>query len=544
MRFISSALIAALLLCVPLAALCSEELSYTVRPGDTLERVVEEFGTEGVGVEDLRRFNNLKSVQRIPPGTKIRFRLGWLKIKPLQAVAAAVSGEARVVRAGRKEAEDVVQGDGFKPGDVLETGADSSVLLKFGDGSQLLLQGNSALAFEILESYGDRDIPGVRLFLHRGRIDTEIAPNESPDRRFEIRTPVGSAGARGTRFRVAAESRTQLTEVTHGTVAVVGGKDGGALAVEENFGTVAEAGRPPIPPVELLPPPDLGTVEQRYRRLPARVAWRGMVQAIGYRALLKRADTPDVTVLDRVTSEPHIELQELTDGDYILLVRALDSHRLEGLEAERRFTLDAHPLPPLAAVPERERLLLGEDELVLRWQGSPAAVSYHLQLAADENFGNLIVDRERVDGTSYAIVESLSPRRYYWRIASRDSSGKRGPFGAAQQFELAQRPGPPAGLEIRKTADELRLRWHEERPGLRYHLQLAADREFTRLLEERELDAASVALARPPERSYLRIRAIDSHGTASGFTTPIEIVPPMPGYLPAVLMGVLGLVLL
>ncbi|HFC53709.1 MAG TPA: LysM peptidoglycan-binding domain-containing protein, partial [Gammaproteobacteria bacterium] len=145
--FPRTALIAAILLCVPFSLLGEEELSYTVRPGDTLEKVIEEFGTEGVSVDELRRFNNLKSVRRIPPGTKIRFQLGWLKIKPLQAVAAAVSGEARVIRAGQEKTEEVQEGDGFKPGDVLETGADSSVLLKFGDGSRLLLQGNSALAF-------------------------------------------------------------------------------------------------------------------------------------------------------------------------------------------------------------------------------------------------------------------------------------------------------------------------------------------------------------------------------------------------------------
>ncbi len=545
MSFPRTALLAAILLCVPFSLLSEEELSYTVRPGDTLEKVIEEFGTEGVSVEELRRYNNLKSVRRIPPGTKIRFQLGWLKIKPLQAVAAAVSGEARVIRAGREKAEEVREGDGFKPGDVLETGTDSSVLLKFGDGSRLLLQGNSALAFEVLEAYGDHDVPGIRIFLHRGRIETEIAPNESPDRRFEIRTPAGSAGARGTRFRVGSGADTLLTEVTHGTVAVAGSGGDGVLALEENFGTVVEAGRPPIPPVELLPPPGLDPVREFYRRMPLRIEWRGVPQAAGYRVQLRSASAADVILLDRISEGPRLEVRELDDGDYILRVRALDSYRLEGRDAERPFTLDAHPLPPPVVAPSAgQRFLLGRDEVVLRWEESPGAAGYQLQLARGEDFSHPLIQRAGLTGTSYLLAEPLSAGRYYWRIASRDAHGERGPFSRVFHFELAHPPEPPREIRIRKSAGELRIGWRKGRQGLRYHLQLAEDREFSRLLEERETDADGLTLPRPQGRSYLRIRSMDAWGNVSEFTTPLEIVAPVPGYIPAVVLGVLGLVLL
>ncbi|HFC52925.1 MAG TPA: hypothetical protein ENJ43_00655 [Gammaproteobacteria bacterium] len=401
------------------------------------------------------------------------------------------------------------------------------------------------MAFEVLEAYGDHDVPGIRIFLHRGRIETEIAPNDSPDRRFEIRTPAGSAGARGTRFRVGSGEDTLLTEVTHGTVAVAGSGAGGALALKENFGTVVEAGRPPIPPVELLPPPGLDPVRQLYRRLPLRIEWRGVPQAAGYRAQLRSASAADVILLDRISEGPRLEVRELDDGDYILRVRALDSHRLEGRDAERPFTLDAHPLPPRIVNPSGgQRFLLGRDEVVLRWEESPGAADYQLQLAGGEDFSHPLVQRAGLTGTSYPLAETLPAGRYYWRIASRDAHGKRGPFSHAQRFELGHPPEPPRGIEIGKTADELRIRWQKGRDGLRYYLQLAADREFSRLLEERELDAHGVTLSRPQKRSYLRIRSIDAWGNASDFTTPMEIVAPAPGYIPAVVLGVLGLVLL
>ena len=51
---------------------------------------------------DLQKLNNLKDARQIPPGTKIRFDLGLVKIKPLQVQVVAVSGKVTVIRANQK----------------------------------------------------------------------------------------------------------------------------------------------------------------------------------------------------------------------------------------------------------------------------------------------------------------------------------------------------------------------------------------------------------------------------------------------------------
>ncbi len=543
MQYIRRAILAVLFLCLPIGGNCEEELTYTIQPGDTLQKLVEEYGVDSVQVEELRSFNKLKSAREIPPGTKIRFRLGWLKVKPLQAQALAVSGPVTVMRAGAGEAGAVTRGEGFKPGDVLETGEEGSIMLEFGDGSRLLLQGNSTMTFEILEAYGDRDVPNIRLRLHRGRIETTVAPNRSSDRRFEIKTPTGSAGARGTRFRVGADSDKQLlrTEVTHGTVAVEGG--GEELSVAENFGTVVEAGRPPIPPLPLLPAPDLTTIEGYFQRLPFQIAWSAVSGARGYRVQISPASEAGAMRVDTTTEVPSLSVGGLDDGDYLLTVRAIDFHGLEGVDARHTFTLDAHPLPPGLEAPLSGKRLR-HSQPVFRWQAVAGAVAYRFQLAANPAFETPLVDVAELEGESYTVAEPLAPQRYYWRVASRDAAGEEGLFGDAFEFDVSPPPAPPRDISIRKTDTELKLRWNEEKPGYRYHLQLANDLEFSELYAERETGETQIILPRPQQSVYMRIRTLDTDGYPGPFNRPIEIVPPMKHTVPVFLLGIVGLVLI
>jgi len=540
-QYIRSAILAVLLLCLPIGGSCEEELTYTIQPGDTLQKLIEEYGVDSVQVEELRSFNKLKSAREIPPGTKIRFRLGWLKIKPLQARVLAVSGPVTVMRAGAGEAEAVTRDEGFKPGDVLETGEEGSIMLEFGDGSRLLLQGNSTMTFEILEAYGDRDVPNIRLRLHRGRIETTVAPNRSPDRRFEIKTPTGSAGARGTRFRVGADRDKQLlrTEVTHGTVAVEGG--GKELSVAENFGTVVEAGRPPIPPLPLLPAADLATIERYFQRLPFQIAWNAVSGARGYRVQISPASEAGAMRVDTTTEVPSLSVDGLDDGDYLLIVRAMDFHGLEGVDARHTFTLDAHPLPPGLEAPLSGKRLR-HSRPVFRWQAVAGAVAYRFQLAANSAFETPLVDVVELEGESYTVAEPLAPQRYYWRVASRDAAGEEGLFGDVFEFDVSPPPAPPRNISIRKTDTELKLQWDEEKPGYRYHLQLANDPEFSDLYAERETGETQIILPRPQQSVYMRIRTLDTDGYPGPFNRSIEIVPPMKHTVPVFLLGIAGLV--
>ncbi len=531
------------LLCLPVAVSGSEELVYTVQPGDTLDKLVEEYGVDSVQVEELRRFNRLKSAREIPPGTKIRFRLGWLKIKPLQARALDVSGPVTVRRVGASKPQAVTRGDRFKPGEVLQTGKNGSIMLAFGDGSHLLLQGNSTMTFEILEAYGDREIPNIRLHLRRGRVESVVAPNSSPDRRFEIRTPAGSAGARGTRFRVGADGEAPRlrTEVIHGTVAVAGG--GKELPVEERFGTVMEGGQPPIPPLPLLSAPELDAMKARYRRLPLHFSWSEQPGAESYRVQIAPASAAGVLRVDTVTATPSLKVSGLEDGSYQLSVRGIDSHGLEGLDARHLFVLDAHPLPPVLAAPvsgDRVR----QERPTFRWQPSPGAVAYRFQLAASSAFEEPLVDNGNLGSEYFSVPEALPPKRYYWRVASRDEAGKWGLFSEISVFDISLPPAPPADISIRKTAAELRLRWQEGKPGYRYHLQLANDAGFTRLYAEQETAHTHLTLPRPQQRVYMRMRTLDVDGFPGPFNQPIEIVPPLTTPVPLFLLGIAGLVLI
>lgn len=55
----------------------------------------------------------------------------------------------------------------------------------------------------------------------------------------------------------------------------------------------------------------------------------------------------------------------------------------------------------------------------IQWNKQKGVTMYRLQIAADEKFQDVFIDR-RVSGSRY-VVSNLSPGYYYWRVAPAES---------------------------------------------------------------------------------------------------------------------------
>lgn len=168
----------------------------------------------------------------------------------------SVISQAKVldVKANKKPASKqvLVINSQLNEGDVVVTGANSIAKLRFFDASVTVIQPNSSI--EIAKSYQYTGLGEVvtELALSIGRTEVLANPNRNVNSHFQIQTPSAVAAVRGTEFRVGVEGENRqlaLQETLEGKVAF--SASGSEVLVAQGFGSVAEFGKAPLPPVAL-----------------------------------------------------------------------------------------------------------------------------------------------------------------------------------------------------------------------------------------------------------------------------------------------------
>jgi hypothetical protein len=522
--------IALLLLVGPVAALtvpvlaraqapsADEEFAYPARAGDTLIGIGQRLLLEPRRWHELKLRNHIGNPRRIPRGSVIRIPYAWLRMTPETAAATAVAGT--VTGDGRP----VTPGEALAPGTVLKTGADGSVTLTLADGSVITLQKSSVLRLEHMEAVRSVDAAhDIRLKLESGRLDTVVKPQRDVGR-FEIVTPVALSAVRGTQFRAAfdADDQQAKTETLAGSVGVRAGSN--AVLVPAGFGTRVDHAAPPLPPVALLPPPDLAGMPATHGQALLQVAFEPVAGAQRYRIQL--APDPDFHSIaaDTESTAPLVRIADLPDGRYWLRVRSIDRLGLEGPDAVRALVQHTLPDPPQPTMPPPAARLTGT-QARFEWLAQSAGTHYRLQLARDPAFADLAAERSDLS-TPEVAVEDLPPGRYYWHVAAVNSLGESGAFGEVQSFTqraTAPQPAPPT-----LAAHELHFEWAPQ-PDLTYRIQIARDARFERVIAAQALVAPRLSLKAPfPGTYYARVQTVDPDGTAGPFGPVRQFEVPIP----------------
>lgn len=508
---------------ISLSGRCEDWL-YTVRTGDNLWNLSERYLIHINDWSRLQALNHIRDPWHIPPGTQLRIPVSWLQKHPTLARVRNLDGAAELSEEGGRAAL-LRAGELLVPGDTIRTGPASNVTLEFMDGTLLLLQPDSSLILRNLETFRNTEMTDIRLHLDRGRAETRVAPAGGTARRFEIITPAAVTSVRGTDYRVGSDrSRPRtLAEVIGGRVAVTG--TGKTRMVPGGYGTVTETGVPPEPPIPLLPAPDLTKIARIFDRIPLELHLPPLPGAHGYRLQVASDRTFDRVLFDRMFTKDHLRGPDLPDGDYWLRVRASDSRGLEGLNADRMFTLNARPEPPFAIEPKPGA---GVPEATPRfvWSRDASIQAYHLQVARDAAFTRIVADLARLSDTDVTLDRKLGLGRYYWRVASVDAREGQGPFSDPQDF---RRVMPAPEIEEPEIEDDfLFVRWRAGLPGQRYQFQFAEDSSFSKLLVDNIADQPQQRLERPDAGEYfMRIRTIDPDGFVGpyGKTQTLDVPP-------------------
>ena len=169
--------------------------------------------------------------------------------------------------------------------------------------------------------------------------------------------------------------------------------------------------------------------------------------------------------------------------------------------------------PDLSALPPA----FEDDEVRVEFAPVAGAVGYHAQVARDESFQSVVAET-----TSQAAVldfAGLADARYFMRIRSRDGQGLEG-ADAVRSFERHQRLAAPQPGEPRAdayvTGDGAVFAWAAVAGAASYHLQLASDPEFTRMVADQDhIAPTELALSQvPPGTYYWRLAGADAAGNA------------------------------
>jgi hypothetical protein len=500
------------------AAGAQDLVPHEVQRGESLYRIAERLLEDPRRWPEVAKLNRLSRPARLQPGQRLLLPAALLKGTAVPAQVAYVRGPVLADGAALRI------GDSVGEGAVLDVGAQGFVSLRLHDGSLLQLQANSRSTLLRL-----RDLPAAQrrntlIELDRGRVDATVAP-QPPGSRFQVKTPLATAGVRGTRFGVAVPAQAALTtaDVVEGSVEVAApAKARGpaaAVVIGAGEGAVVRPGAAPLRQA-LLPAPAMPALPMRVERLPGPLPIAAVPGAARYR--VEVADDEAFTrVLWTADGSPPLVLDGLSDGHYQLRARAIDANGLLGLEASGRLWVKTTPVAPLAQLP-RDGQVLEPGRVVIQCTDVPQARGYVLQLAAEPGF-ELLLRQERTGERCRFELADLPLGALHWRVASlapeADGRLERGPFSDPSHFEL--RPLPPAPRADDIGADGGEVHWRTE-PGYRYRVQLARDTGFATVLQDEETTSGRLKLALPTGcvPYALRLQAIDALGRRSAFSPP------------------------
>ena len=470
----------------------------------------------------LQQHNRIADARRIPVGTVLKIPVRLLATEPVPARVLSASGEV-----SGPQGVAVAAGQALPQGARLQAGDGGQATLQLVDGTVLRLRAGSTVQVET-----SRRLPGSGGALSGVKVEdgqVEVQAQKRPGAGapgFQISTPQGLLGVRGTEFRVSVDARAETTrnEVLEGQV-MTEGRDGRAgRSVAAGFGVVVDRSGTVTPPVRLLAPPDVSAWPALQERVLVRFPIQPQPAVVAYRAQVAAAADPafERVLQDVRSTGAELRLVDLPDGDYRIRVRAEDAQGLQGRDALHLFTLKARPEPPLPTGPGPKAVVSGA-RLDLAWASVDEARSYRLQLARDEAMREPIQDQRTLAGTAWS-VDALAPGVYFWRLASERSATDQGPFGPVQRVELRALPAPLPPPRVGE--DSLKLAW-EGLPGQTFEVEFARSADFAVLELTRRTEQSALELRLPGTgRYWVRMRARDPDGFVGPYTAPQAFTVP------------------
>lgn len=409
---------------------------YKVKPGDRLVDIAKAYQKSPEDWKKLQEKNAVPDPKRLQPGKQLNIPVPDLRQGDPSAEAVLVHGDVQRLDKAGQAASKLSSGDILKMGDTVQTGARSTVTIRFADDSRMLVTEKSKVNLSSLVNYGKTGMADTKVRVLEGGTDSQVSPQKGPVAKYEINTPAINLAVRGTGFRVQVEgaSGSTRTEVVEGRVQGNSGPSEASIA--GGFGLIAEPGEPLGTPRQLLPMPQLLASPSVVGKLPVKFVWTPLEGAQRYRLqLLAKVQDYEALVVEELVENTSVQWNDLPDGDYSIRVRGVDATRLEGANAVKAFQLVTRPEPPVLSFPLGD-YRSANGRVSFRWEPAPEAEKFVLQLAQDANFTRMVAVVPQISKATTGVLLSLPPGDYHWRVASINATGKVGPFSDPIAFAI------------------------------------------------------------------------------------------------------------
>lgn len=261
------------------------------------------------------------------------------RAQPLPAVVQHLTGEAWKLDIQGK-VTPLLEGMTIDEREGVKTSASAFVSLLLGDGSRVVLPSDSQVRLRV-----EKKLSIPQVVLEQGQAEAYVIKRASDHDRFQIVTPVGVLGVRGTHFRVRNDAERSLLEVLDGQVAANRGRTG-EIKVDARQGLLFKK-QGDLNPVELLPAPKLMGQDGQKGDAPVWSLYlRPLPGAQRYRAQVATDKAFMNIKQENFSSAPKMSFTGLKASFYHVRLSAYDENGLEG----ETVVYDIFYYPPTAQV--------------------------------------------------------------------------------------------------------------------------------------------------------------------------------------------------
>jgi len=152
------------------------------------------------------------------------------------------------------------------------------------------------------------------------------------------------------------------------------------------------------------------------------------------------ADSDFRIAYDRVNEQGSVTLNtgqiEVASGEAAV---KMSSGERVSVEKGVMGSVERLPPAPRLLVPSDQKIFISaapkDVSTTLAWEKVPEAARYHLQLSERSLFGELLLDKSDVRGSTVELP-GLPASSYYWRVATLDAAGRASAFTSVRKFRI------------------------------------------------------------------------------------------------------------
>jgi hypothetical protein len=421
----------------PSITVSTASITYITRAGDTLSSIAQQLTTKVENWVALGQVNHIATDTNIPIGTAIVIPATLLPDEPSEARVVAISGNI-VAKTSDGVPTAISLGAKITEGMQIDTGNNSFLTLSLPDASRISVPSNSRIKLSKLRMARYTKSPRTEINLLRGHVESQVSPLEQNKGRFEVHTPLGVAGVRGTNFRVGITDNGTANEVLSGNVEVGHPGKPSPLTLHAGQGNIIDA-KSVGKAVNLLPAPQLAENPTLTEATSAQISLTPVAGARAYHVQIA-SDAEGQNIFSETQSSGNkFAIQGVRAGNYFARVSSIDQYGLEGPARIQPISLKLQSNAIIAQKNPQNPPYVSESDakhITLRWVAEPGK-NFNVQVARDASFTWLLFST--TTNLPEATLTRLPFGTYYTRVQSINADGSSNPFSNHQAFIVTDR---------------------------------------------------------------------------------------------------------